>query len=205
MAVLGAMPPDLDAWEAWPPRTLADRLAGLDVPWYVAGGWALDLFRGARTRPHDDLEIAVPAAGFERVAARFADCDFHVPHEGEVFPATPEALRLTHQTWACERAANRWRFDVFREPHEGGTWICRRDERIRRPYDEIIRYAPDGVPYLVPEFVLLFKAKHVREKDETDFGGVLPLLDHDGRRRLDEALALVHPAHLWRARIAAAG
>ncbi|MGH3656155.1 MAG: nucleotidyltransferase domain-containing protein [Micromonosporaceae bacterium] len=31
----------------------------MDVPWCVAAGWALDLFRGEQTRPHEDLEIAV--------------------------------------------------------------------------------------------------------------------------------------------------
>jgi hypothetical protein len=41
-----AMRPDLDAWEPWHPKVLAQRLAGLPVPWYVAAGWALDLFRG---------------------------------------------------------------------------------------------------------------------------------------------------------------
>jgi hypothetical protein len=33
------------------------------------------------------------------------------------------------------------------------------------------------VPYLLPEIVLLFKAKHRRPKDRADFDGVLPLLD----------------------------
>jgi hypothetical protein len=36
------VPPDLDAWEPWQPAELAARLAGTDVPWCVAGGWALD-------------------------------------------------------------------------------------------------------------------------------------------------------------------
>jgi hypothetical protein len=31
-------------WEAWTPRQAAARLAGLDVPWAVAAGWALGLF-----------------------------------------------------------------------------------------------------------------------------------------------------------------
>jgi hypothetical protein len=34
------------------------------MPWCVAAGWALDLFRGMQTREHGDIEIAIPAAGF---------------------------------------------------------------------------------------------------------------------------------------------
>src|SRR5262249_37094382 len=104
--------------------------------------------------------------------------------------------------WAFDPAAGRWRFDVFREPHDGDVWVCRRDqERIRRPYEEIIRRTEDGIPYLAIEITLLFKAKHAREKDEADFTGVLPLLSRAERGWLAAAPGLVHPAHPGRARL----
>jgi hypothetical protein len=62
--------PDIEAWAPWHPREIAARLAGVGVPWYVAGGWAIDLHLGTQTRPHEDLEIAVPAADFGAIAAR---------------------------------------------------------------------------------------------------------------------------------------
>ncbi|AVT28954.1 hypothetical protein C6361_04985 [Plantactinospora sp. BC1] len=195
------MTPDLDAWDPWPPSVVAERLAGLDLPWCVAAGWAIDLCRGAPSRRHDDLEIAVPAERFDEVRERLGDCDFAVAHDGRLLPPTPESMRASHQTWAYERAVGRWRLDVFREPHDGNLWICRRDPRIRRPYAEIIRHDPSGVPYLLPEVVLLFKAKATRTKDEADFGTALPLLDDDARRWLDDALSLVHPTHPWRTRL----
>lgn len=196
------MQPDLDAWDAWHPRVIADRLTGIETSWYVAAGWALDLFHGTQTRPHGDLEIAVPAASFGQIAARFGDCRFHVPDNGLLVPATHDTLRDSHQTWAWEPATGKWRFDVFREPHEEQVWICQRDDRIRRPYSEIIEWTSDGIPFLAPEIVLLFKAKAAREKDEADFHGVLPKLDRRRRRWLDDALAMVHPAHPWRGIIA---
>lgn len=183
------MPPDLDAWDAWSPAYVADRLAGLEVPWCVAAGWALDLFRGEQTRPHADIEIAVPAGRFAEVAARFADCDFYVPVAGRLTGATEETLREGNQTWACERAARRWRLDVFREPHDGDDWIYRRDHRVRRPWHEIIGRTADGIPYLAPEVCLLFKTKDPRAKDEADARGVVPLLSEEQRRWLREASA----------------
>ena len=44
------------------------RLAGVGAPWYVAAGWAIDLFLGGSYREHDDLEIAVPRDRFSEIA-----------------------------------------------------------------------------------------------------------------------------------------
>jgi hypothetical protein len=59
-------------WDPWRPEDVARLLAGVSVPWYVAAGWALDLFRGEQTREHSDLEIAVPAVSFGAVRAALA-------------------------------------------------------------------------------------------------------------------------------------
>lgn len=55
---------------------MARRLEGIAAPWYVAAGWALDLFLGGQSRPHDDLEIAVPAGEFAELRSRFPELEF---------------------------------------------------------------------------------------------------------------------------------
>ncbi|MER7756465.1 hypothetical protein [Kitasatospora sp. NPDC097643] len=188
---------------AWTPAEVADRLAGVSAPWCVAGGWAVDLFRGRQTRPHGDLEIAVPAAHFPEIRARFPGFAFDIVSSGHLWeePA-PEVWDLTHQTWLRDPATGEFLLDVFREPHDGPTWICRRDPSIRLPYAEVVRRTPDGIPYLAPELVLLFKAKADRPKDRHDFTGALPLLDDTRRRTLATLLARVHPGHAWLAQLA---
>jgi hypothetical protein len=131
-----------------------------------------------------------------------ADLDAFVPvGEGLVRPLerlTVDGLAETHQTWFREPSTMRWRLDVFREPSQGGMWICRRDPRLRRPFADVIRRTPDGIPYGAPEIVLLYKAKHAtREKDEMDFAAVQPLLSAAQRAWLADALTLVHPGHRW--------
>jgi hypothetical protein len=190
---VGQCPP----WDAWHPAEITERLAGVDVPWCVAAGWALDLFRGEVTREHGDLEIAVPAGRFGPIRAALADFEVEVIGSGRRWPLDSAAFDVMTQTWVRAPGHGVYRLDIFREPHDGDTWICRRDESIRLPYDQIIVTSPAGIPYLVPEIVLLFKAKQIRPKDQADFSGVLPLLTPARRAWLAAALARVHPGHPW--------
>jgi hypothetical protein len=182
----------------WTPGQVAQRLAGITTPWYVAAGWALDLFRGMQTREHADIEIAVPAATFPKIRDRFPAYAFDAVGSGRIWEnAAPDVLAATHQTWLRDPATGNYLLDVFREPHDGQTWICRHDETIRLAYGEIIRYTPDGIPYLAPELVLLFKAKHARPKDQADFDETIPHMIPAQHQTLAELLARAHPGHRW--------
>ena len=193
------MHPDDAEWAAWSPADVARRLRGVDVPWRVSAGWAIDLFLGGERREHDDLEIAAPADRFDDIAAALGEVEFHVVTRGVAEPVTAARALMAsvHQTWGLDRRANVWRVDVFREPFDGDRWVARRDESIRLSYDELIEHTADGIPYERPEVVLLFKAKHARAKDEADLAAVLPRLSADRRRLLAGWIEQVHPGHFW--------
>ena len=186
-------------WSAcWTPGEVARRLSGIAAPWCVAAGWALDLFRGAQTREHGDIEIAIPAAAFPEIRGRFPGYAFDGAGSGRIWEdATPDVLAAVHQTWLRDPATGDYLLDVFREPHDGDTWICRRDETIRLPYRDIIHRTRDDIPYLAPELVLLFKAKHARQKDQADFDATVPHMAKAQREALAGLLARVHPGHPW--------
>ena len=196
-------PAELEALDArwsscWLPSQVAEHLAGVTAPWCVAAGWALDLFRGMQTREHGDIEIAIPAVAFPEIRDRFREYAFDAVSSGRIWEeASPGVLAATYQTWLRDRVTGNYLLDVFREPHDGETWICRRDETIRLPYGEIIHRTPGGIPYLAPELVLLFKAKHARPKDQADFDETIPHMTPAQRQTLAELLARVHPGHHW--------
>jgi hypothetical protein len=52
------------------------------APWYVAAGWAVDLFLGGQRREHEDLELGVPAQRFRELLPALAALDFHVVGPG---------------------------------------------------------------------------------------------------------------------------
>jgi len=202
-----AFDPDVSKWDAWHPREVTRLLAGVDVPWYVAAGWGIDLVLGGNHRRHEDLEIAVPSERFAEIAAALDGLEICVigPEAATARPLGHAAhfLADTHQTWIREPATGLWRLDIFREPSRGDTWICRRDESIRLPFDEVIAHTSDGIPYGRPEVILLYKAKHARPKDNEDFAAVLPLLERERQRWLASALELVHPDHPWLGKLSA--
>src|SRR5688572_9478486 len=93
--------PPLEAWAAWRPEQVARELASVRAPWCVVGGWAIDLFLGRETRPHEDLEIAVLRPDFPAFRARLADFAWHTVREGEVRALEPGELPPleNHQNW----------------------------------------------------------------------------------------------------------
>jgi hypothetical protein len=54
--------------------------------------------------------------------------------------------------------------------------VYRRNPAVRKPLAEVGMTALGGVPILVPEIVLLYKAHELTEKDEVDFRTALPHL-----------------------------
>ncbi|MFN8167259.1 MAG: hypothetical protein U0S36_00600 [Candidatus Nanopelagicales bacterium] len=190
-------------WDPWTPQEVAARLRGCPARWYVVAGWGVDVAAGRVTREHSDLEIAVARDDFPLVRAALADLEPLVVGAGRGWPVDSPAYDEHFQTWFRDPSTGLFHVDVFRDPHEGGTWICRRDPAIRRPYAEVLRRSDEGIPYLAPECILLFKAKHGRPKDEADLATLLPLLDPDARDWLAQALARVHPGHPWIERVSA--
>jgi Aminoglycoside-2''-adenylyltransferase len=199
--------PRVDAWDPWRPDEVARLLAGVATPWWVAGGWALDLWLGTQTRPHEDIEICVPRSDWPEVRERLVGRDlWYATGDGGLRHLAPAAAvpDRHRQVWVRDREAGTWRLDVMLEAGGRDEWVCHRDPSVRRPLGEAVAVTPDGIPYQRPEIVLLLKAKRVRAKDEADLAAGLPGLDPTARRWLADTLTILHPGHPWLARVAPA-
>ncbi|GII54358.1 hypothetical protein Pth03_27470 [Planotetraspora thailandica] len=193
-------------WGPWEPAPLADVVAlfqGLAVPWWVGGGYAIELAVGRSYREHGDVDIAVLRRDQSAVRALLADWDVHAadpPGTLRPWPVDEVLPGHVHDIWARERPDGPWRFQVMLDEADGDMWVYRRDPRIRRPLSTLT-ITDDGVARISPEVQLLYKAKDRRPKDELDFAEVLPVLDGGRRRWLDEALAVEHGDHPWRRKL----
>lgn len=190
---------DLFEWRPWHPAELHKILMGARFPWHVAGGWALDLWLGHQSRDHHDIEIAVPRINSTDARRIFTASAFalHAVADGHTTPldaadAVPAGAR---QLWVSEGTS--WRTDIFLEPGDGETWQSHRYPALNASLADIILRTDDGIPFLAPELILLYKAKHQRPKDDLDFATFAPLLGSDQSERLAQWLDVLHPGHQW--------
>src|SRR5438093_12824171 len=88
-----------------PVLEVARLMRGFPRPWYIAGGWAIDIFLGRETREHDDIDVAVLR--------------------------NDQAKLRTHlAAWAFEKVV-----DGQRLPWPDGAWLDRPAREVRAPWE----------------------------------------------------------------------
>jgi hypothetical protein len=176
----------------------------MPCPWWIAGGYAIELAIGRPVRDHGDIDVMVLRPDQLHVQQALHGWEWWAADPpGTLRPWRPrEHLRAgIHDIWCRPGPSQPWRIQVMIDESGDGDWISRRDPGIRRPLAGIGRTSSDGIPYLAPEIQLFYKAKNLRPKDETDFTAVLPYLAGQQRRWLSHALARAYGEHPWRDRL----
>jgi hypothetical protein len=188
-------------WQPYTPQEVAQLLDGAPFLWWIAGGWAAEA-AGAPTRRHEDTDIVVLYDDLPAIRSWLSEFHLWEAHAGSLRPLLPgdELHAESQQLWMRRDAENPWVCDLLLTRSQDRQWLFKRDARVSLPLDRLGRTI-DGIPYLRPSVVLLHKAKRVRDKDREDFEGMLPRLADAERAWLDQALALAHPEHPWRARL----
>ncbi len=184
-----------------PVPQVAGLMRGFPHPWYIAGGWAIDLYLGRVTRVHDDIDVVILRKDQFELRRHLTDWVFVKVVDGHRLPWTDgERLDLPiHEVHAT--SGNRARIEFLLNESSSGTWHFRRNLAVTRHLNQIGAQTSTGVPFLAPEIVLLFKAKSPEAKDAHDFDFVLPRLEDEPRRWLKDALETCHPGHPWIARL----
>jgi aminoglycoside-2''-adenylyltransferase len=193
----------------WLPLTVvqtAELLAGLRAQWWIAGGWAIDLFLGRQTRPHADTDVLVLRRDQQHVWRHLFRAGWEVwavDRPGHLTRCRRgEILRKdAHDAWCRPNQDSPWALEVILEETLGDRWVYRRDSRATMPLREIGLKTVDGIPYLAPEVQLLFKSKSPRSKDEADFELTVAELPARRRQWLASALGTISPEHPWLARL----
>jgi hypothetical protein len=173
---------------------------GFDRPWWLVGGWAIELFTGAQ-REHEDIDVSMLACDVPALR-EFVGDRWHLWTNvgGTLRPLTdrwPDLPAPDCQLWVRRNAASPWVMDMPLSPDVDGLWQSKRLADHVAPLGEVTWVTDDGVRVANPEIVLLHKAAPDRPKDRRDLARALPLLGDDQRTWLRESIASLYAGHAW--------
>ena len=185
------------------PLRIGTHMSGFGRPWFIAGGWAIDLFLGRLTRKHEDIDIAILRRDQYHLMRHLSGWEFMkvVPHNGHTLePWRPnEWLDLPiHEVHARRRGTPSDRLEILLDEADDETWSFRRNSAVRRSLSRIGMTTQAGIPILSPEIVLLYKAAEPHDKNQADFENVWGSLEPERRAWLAQALVTCYPSgHPW--------
>ena len=64
-------------------QSISKILKDLNIDWYIAGGWAIDLYLGKKTREHLDIEIAITRTD-QLVLKKYLNTPLHKVSNGKL-------------------------------------------------------------------------------------------------------------------------
>ncbi|HEV8160419.1 MAG TPA: hypothetical protein VGP58_15415 [Pyrinomonadaceae bacterium] len=181
------------------PQKIAVLMQNFQSDWFIAGGWAIDLYLGKITRPHDDIEIAI----FRRdqialqnylngwLLQKAENAVLSTWNQNEFLELPVHAIHCFHETSEPQN------FEVLLNESNADEWIYRRNGRVTKSLTEIYLTTNSGIKFLRPEIVLLYKSKNPRAKDEQDFESVVKRLDAESKKWFEDALAICDSKHHW--------
>jgi len=165
---------------------------------------------GARPVPqppnpsHDDIDVALLRRDQLALYRRLEGWDLrYATPERTLVPWDGRRLeRPVHGVWARRSTdANApWTCEFLLSEHDADRWAYRRNTAITQALDEI-GAARDGIPFLGPEIVLLYKSKRPTTKDEADFDAVEPHLSEHQRAWLHHAHKRCDGSSEWQRRL----
>ena len=194
------------------PETLArvaDLMSAFRPKWSLCGGWAVDAWLGRQTRDHADVDIAVFQDDQHAIFDHLAGSQM-IGHDNNVADDSSEpwdGRRLDLPAHIHARSHDGFNLEVLLNERSGRDWVFSREPRITMPLRRCAQQSAWGLPTVVPEVVLFYKANppawrdlprpDLRPHDEFDFFALLPHLTENQRHWLREAISLVHPGHPW--------
>lgn len=191
---------DACKWKSWSPFEASDLLRNVGKDFWIAGGWAIDLFLKRTTRLHDDLDVAIDRNDQVQFYFKLKDFDLMVPDPpgmGILRPLNENEIlkQPLHNVWVGK---NEWKLELLLCDFENNEWVYRRNKNIRGSRSEFGWEHESGLKVISPEIQLLYKAANPRAKDEQDFRNCLPEMSLNQKERLEEYILLTAgAAHPW--------
>lgn len=206
---------------------ISEHLSGMDVEWYLCGGFAIDAYLGNITRKHKDIDITVSfndmkeciqylkSKGWEIDAPvgnqRLVPVEFALQHselnfdniwcykKGADFIITEKVDGPFKYMKFIDREQTKLDFiEVIFNKIENGIFYYQKNHDITLDIDSAFIKRGE-VSILAPEIVLLYKSRNYENRDyQHDFDMVINKLDKERYDWFINAMNTAYPqGHIW--------
>lgn len=187
-------------WDPLSPTEAQELFSGLSAPWWISGGWAIDLFIGRQTRPHGDLDVLILRDDQLIFQEHLSNWDLSDRRSPE-FTTWSKGEFLNppiNDIWGRRTPKSPWAIQLMLMETDGDSWVFRREPKITGPISSLGRITKSGIPYLSPQIQLLYKANNLQiDRNNADFKNTLPHLNYEEATWLRRCLERCYPGHEW--------
>ena len=187
----------------WQPLSLDEvnnLLESITIPWWLAGGNALDLFIGKQTREHLDLDILILRKDQFIMKEYLTEWLFYKTNQPGLLPwNNSEFLDIgINSVWCKRNEKSPWNMEIIFMDSDDQEWFYRRNPKIRGPLENI-GLIKNNISIISPEIQLLFKSKyHSKAKNSFDFQNTLSYLSSEQKEWLKKSLEIEYKKeHPW--------
>lgn len=172
-------------------------------PWFISGGWAVDIALGRITREHDDLDICIYREDVKEALEYFENWKIKVTVPGE--------NRLVDYEQFSDLSLPRYSLHLFRDKdfieillteREGDEVLFRKNKNITLHTDDFALNDREGRPFVNPLWQLLFKSLNPREKDNEDFNNYVIIMNDKQKLWLASGIRIMKPDSVWLEKLA---
>ena len=104
-----------DPWTGLRPEDVRSELRDLHCPWWICGGWAIDLWLGHRTRDHADTDIGCFRPDLPQLLEALADWNVFCAHHGLLtrLEAAAAVPAMVTSLWCRRSGSPTWDIQVI--------------------------------------------------------------------------------------------
>ncbi|MGC9781145.1 MAG: aminoglycoside adenylyltransferase [Candidatus Heimdallarchaeota archaeon] len=126
-------------WEPLQPEEVSELFKSLDINWWIAEGWAIDIFLGKKSREHLDIDVLILRKDQIIIHKHLNEWELYKTNQPRLKPwEKGEYLEIgVNSVWCKETSDSPWVLEIMFLDTIKDEWFFRHNPKIRLTLMEI--------------------------------------------------------------------